>query len=285
MKKQNTIQSKFKALKKKHSLSFSDQHTYDEKWNFKVSTLNLLSLLLLYSIFIFFGCVILIKYTPLKYLVTDNTNLYEISKTLESNNTKIDSLEKTILSNDLYFKNLQSILKNEDKLDTTNLNQNLLEENFQPNFTKTTEDSLLRTIIENNQYSINSSSNSVIEIEFYIPPVKGIISKSYNDKTAHFGVDIVGEKDSPVKATLAGIVLFSNWTTAYGYVIILQHDNNLISIYKHNSILLKTEGDRVEAGDPIAIIGNSGEFTDGPHLHFELWQNQKSINPQEFMSF
>jgi len=285
LKKERNIESKFSALKKKHTLSFSDQYTYDEKWSFKVSSLNIFSLFILYAIFIIFSCLILIKFTPLKHIFIGNINQNEISQSLKLNNVKIDSLEIALQNNNLYIQNLQSILKNEDKLDTNNLNQTELNENFQPQFSSIREDSILRQLIENSNNTNSISTASTDEIEFYLPPIEGIVSKSFNTKNSHFGVDIVGQKEDPIKATLKGIVIFSNWTSNQGNVIIIQHNNSLISIYKHNSSLLKKEGENVEAGDPIAIIGNSGEHTNGSHLHFELWLNQTPINPQEYISF
>lgn len=285
MKKDKNISSKFSALRKKHRLSFSDQHTYDEKWSFKVSTLNLFSLFVLYAIFVIFACLVIIKFTPLKYLFIGQADQYQINQSLKSNNTKIDSLETALNNNNAFILNLQSILKDEDKLDTTKLNQNELDENFQPHFNTIPEDSILRSHIENSDHTSSFVANITDEIEFYLPPIEGIVSKSFNPKAGHFGVDIVGQKEDPIKATLKGKVIFSNWTSSQGHVIIIQHNNSLISIYKHNSSLLKKEGETVEAGDPIAIIGNSGEYTDGSHLHFELWLNQKAINPQAYISF
>ena len=285
MAKEKNIGSIFSRLKKKHMLSFSDQHTYNEKWSFKISSLNLFSLFILYAIFVIITCLIIIKFTPLKYLFIGNANQYEINQSLKSNNTKIDSLETALRHNNSYILNLQSILKNEDKLDTTNLNQNELDENFQPKFNTIPEDSILRNTIENLDNTTSLTTTIPDEIDFYLPPIKGIISQSFNPKTGHYGVDVVGQKEEPIKATLKGKVIFSNWTSNEGHVIIIQHNNSLISIYKHNSSLLKKEGETVEGGDPIAIIGDSGEYSDGSHLHFELWLNQKAINPQEYISF
>ena len=285
LKKDKTIKTKINALKKKHRLSFSDQYTYDEKWSFKVSKLNLVSLFILYAIFVIITSLIIIKFTPLKHLFIENVNQFELSQSIRKNDSKIDSLETALNTNNLYIQNLQSILKNEDKLDTTNLIQAELDDDFQPDFKSTREDSIFRNAIENSNNTNTFSTQPLEEIEFYLPPIEGIVSKSFNPKTGHFGVDIVGQKEEPIKATLKGIVIFSNWTSNQGNVIIIQHTNSLISIYKHNSSLLKKEGETVEAGDPIAIIGNSGEYTDGSHLHFELWLNQKAINPQAYISF
>ena len=121
--------------------------------------------------------------------------------------------------------------------------------------------------------------------KIFFTPIKGIIIDEFNPKAEHFGVDLVAPKNEAIKATLDGTVIFAEWTVETGYVIHLQHSNNLISIYKHNSSLHKKQGDKVRAGDVIAIVGNSGELSTGPHLHFELWYNGIPLNPQEYIVF
>jgi len=124
------------------------------------------------------------------------------------------------------------------------------------------------------------------EVNFVLfPPVKGTISENYNPESKHFAVDIVTIKNSPVKATADGTIIFADWTTNTGHVIILKHNNNLISVYKHNASLNKEQGDLVKAGEVIATVGNSGELTTGPHLHFELWSDGYPINPTNFIDF
>jgi murein DD-endopeptidase MepM/ murein hydrolase activator NlpD len=120
---------------------------------------------------------------------------------------------------------------------------------------------------------------------FLFPPLSGgLISEKYDAKTAHYGVDIVAKKDEPIKCVADGTVIFSSFTDETGYVIAIQHHTNMISIFKHNSVLLKKAGDFVKAGDIIAIIGNTGSLTTGPHLHFELWYNGVAVNPELFVS-
>ena len=124
------------------------------------------------------------------------------------------------------------------------------------------------------------------EVSFVLfPPVKGIISETYDPKLKHFAIDVVTEKDAPVKAVADATVIFAEWTANTGYVILLDHGNNLISVYKHNSFLSKEQGDLVKAGEVIAIAGNTGELTTGPHLHFELWSDGYPINPTNFIDF
>ena len=117
------------------------------------------------------------------------------------------------------------------------------------------------------------------------PPVNGTISESYNAKEKHFGIDVVVAKNTPVKATSDGTVIFSEWTAETGYVIIIEHSYGLISIYKHNASLTKSQGELVKSGEVIATAGNTGELTTGPHLHFELWSDGYPINPTNFIDF
>ena len=159
-----------------------------------------------------------------------------------------------------------------------------------PKSTISKEDSALRAKWENVpdyelSYSSASSNDGGISRFFFMAPLKGTISSGFNAKKKHFGIDILGKKDEPIKACLDGLVILSTWSYDYGYIITVQHDDAIISVYKHNSALLKKEGDLVRAGDPIAIIGNTGNQSSGPHLHFEIWYNMNPINPARFISF
>jgi murein DD-endopeptidase MepM/ murein hydrolase activator NlpD len=142
---------------------------------------------------------------------------------------------------------------------------------------------------KSDQYDINSAlSNtalSQISNYYFFTPIKGTVTTTFNPGLQHFGVDVVAPKNEAVKSTLDGTVIFAGWTSETGNVIHIQHDNNLVSIYKHNAVLLKKEGQEVKAGEVIAITGNSGELTTSPHLHFELWLNGEPIDPQELMVF
>lgn len=132
--------------------------------------------------------------------------------------------------------------------------------------------------------SLNQEYKSLSYFHFF-KPITGVISKPFKLEDGHYGVDIVTEKNTGVKSTLNGKVILASWTAETGHVIAIQHSNELVSIYKHNSILLKKEGEVVKAGEVIAIVGNSGEFTTGPHLHFELWFRGAPLNPSEVINF
>ncbi|HKL38658.1 MAG TPA: M23 family metallopeptidase, partial [Bacteroidales bacterium] len=116
-------------------------------------------------------------------------------------------------------------------------------------------------------------------------PVQGMITNSFNAKEKHFGTDIVSGGNNVVVAALEGTVTMADWTLKTGWIIQIQHGNNLLTVYKHNAELLKEEGDHVNAGEPIAIIGNSGELTTGPHLHFELWRDGTPMDPEKYIVF
>ena len=131
------------------------------------------------------------------------------------------------------------------------------------------------TILNNFSYFENTT---------FFSPVNGVISSKFDRKTRHFGIDIVSKENEPIKAIEDGVVLDASWSVEYGYVIIIQHKNNLISVYKHNSALLKKIGNYVKKGDAIAIIGNSGELSSGPHLHFEIWHNESPIDPEKYIN-
>lgn len=133
--------------------------------------------------------------------------------------------------------------------------------------------------------SLTSSKYAELRETFFFTPITGLISDHYDVKKGHFGVDIVAKTNEPVKSIADGTVIMASWTQDAGYVIAIQHRGNLISVFKHNAELLKKVGNFVNAGDIISIVGNSGEMTDGPHLHFELWYNGNSLNPEEFVTF
>lgn len=283
MKSKKNISSRLSNLKAKHKLSFTDVSTYDEKWSFNLSRLNIWSLFFLYTFLLIFGIFVLIRFTPIKSLFVDNANLYELNEKLSENSTTIDSLQFKIKSNDDYLNDFKKIITgkslDEFKIDSTNT----IPEDYKPDFGKNTADSILRAKVETQSVEIENKTTE--NIGFFMSPVNGIISHSFDKKEKHFGVDVVTQKDEPIKATLNGVVIFANWTSTEGNVIIIQHHDNYISTYKHCSILLKELGDQVEIGDPIGIVGNSGKYTNGPHLHFEIWQNNSPLDPQEFITF
>ena len=147
------------------------------------------------------------------------------------------------------------------------------------------QDSIFREKIESrDRFPLSDELLEKVKIVFFAP-ISGTISQSFNSENKHFAIDVVTKVGTPVKAAADGTVIFSEWTTETGYVIILKHANNFISVYKHNGSLLKDQGDLVQSGEVIASVGSSGELTTGPHLHFELWSDGYAVNPSNYIDF
>lgn len=271
-------------LREKHKLTYINDTTYHEKWSFTVSSLTLISVFILYTIFIVIILMVLFRYTTLQSVIqrSDGTDTHA---QIEEQQRAIDSLYSLTESNEKYLDNLIRLLNDEDFNDSSSLHkQDTTFVNYKPNFTKSKEDSILRAKM---QKESAGGSNTVpgFSIDFFFPPVGGTVSQSFNPVNDHFGVDVVTTADEPIKACLDGTVIMAGWVPGEGNIIVIQHNNQFTSIYKHCSVLLKSQGDKVVIGDPIGIVGNTGENTSGPHLHFELWQNGTALNPQEFVSF
>lgn len=214
----------------------------------------------------------------------------EANKRLIMLSSAVDSLAYEMDMKDQFIDNLTMIIKGDD---TVSQNDELAEQRLSTLNTEIDLDNLppidsqFRKEFEQGDILLDLENYSSGELQefFLFSPLSGIVLSPYNVKTEHYGVDVVSKKNEPVKCVADGTVIFSDWTQESGYVISVQHKGNLISVYKHNSALLKKVGNFVNAGDIISIIGNTGELTSGPHLHFELWYNGNPVNPEEFVSF
>lgn len=285
-------------LKNKYRLVIMNDDTFEEKLSFRLSRLNVFVAIGATSIFLIFATTFIIAFTPLREYIPGYTNL-KLNKESYNNLLKIDSLENEVRSRELYFKNLKLILSGQAIIDSvTPYTKDTSKKYSNITIIKSKEDSILRKQIESeNKYDLSSQDltlennttnqniNSSISGFFYFTPLKGLVINGFDASKNHYGIDIAGKKNDVIKSVLNGTVIFSNWTLETGYIIGIQHQHNLISVYKHNSALLKKTGDYVKAGDAIAFIGNSGELSSGPHLHFELWYNGSPVNPKDYITF
>lgn len=282
------LKSFFQKLRHKYRLSIYRDETYKEVINIRLSRLNVFTILGI-SLLVFLAIVVsIIAYTPVREFIPgypdENTR-----RDIISNALRLDSLENQLALRDEYFNDINSIIRGntppnrEEVTDTSTAHDNIV-------FTRSVEDSLLRQMIEQEaQFNLGvvddkKSIEGMSKLHFF-SPIKGLVTNSFNAVQNHYGTDVVGAPNEVVKATLGGTVILATWTLETGYVIEIQHENNLISVYKHNAELLKRVGDRISVGDPIAIMGNSGELTTGPHLHFELWYKGTPLNPEDYISF
>lgn len=283
----------YQKLRDKYRLVILNEDTFEEKLSFRLSRLNVFVVLGMMAIILIFLTTYLIAFTPLKEYIPgyNDTNVQEDLYELQ---LRADSLEQAFHSKDLYINNMKKVLMGEvDYPDAKAAGKDTAD---YKNYTdiklkKSREDSLLRAEFEkNNQFSLSAGgsekkNSAVIGIPSFFPPVKGIITNGFNAGAKHYGVDIAAPKNEAVKAAYDGTVIFSEWSSTTGNVIAIQHINNVITVYKHNSVVLRKQGARVKAGESIAIIGETGEYATGPHLHFELWINSSPVNPENYVIF
>ena len=285
----NKKKSFWKRLRSKFRVMIVREDNYDVAANMELSLLNLFLLISTILVVLGYFMFALIAYSPLKHYlpgygqVGDDKALFELR-------LKTDELEQKVETYDQYLGIIKKIVNNE--IDTSALNEiNGEVRKDSINLDEVSkEDSLFRIQIEEKErFSIldGSPSTSISELASYhfFKPLKGIVSDGFNARESHFGVDVVSKKGADVKAILDGRVILSDFTISSGYVIALQHQEDFISIYKHNSEIKKSVGDLVKAGDAIAIVGNTGEMSSGPHLHLEMWFKGSPINPEDYINF
>ncbi len=274
-------------LRNRYRLVVMNDDTFEERFSLRLTPLGFLILIGSVSIVMVILVISLVAFTPLREYIPGYADV-QMRRDIDKMMLRSDSIEREAAAREAYLKNIATILSGNDKpenpanpKDTTKNYSNL---NFRPS----KEDSMLREEIESqDQYTLTQGGNKRggINSFFFFAPVKGPVTSAFNATEEHFGVDVAAAENEAIKATLDGTVISSGWTSEFGYVIEVQHGGNIISVYKHNSALLKKTGQYVKAGEPIAVIGNSGEQSTGPHLHFELWYNGTPVDPQEYMGF
>lgn len=276
-----------RKLLDKYRLVILNEHTFEERLSIKLTRLNVFVLASLSAIILIAGTTMLIAFTSLKEYIPGYSSA-SLKKKATELNYKTDSLQQVIAMNDRYYASIKKVLQGEVStvdFSRDSIIQAVKLEASEVNLKPTDEDSILRQKVDKeDKYNLFESATSASNFVLF-PPVNGTISESYNVKNKHFAVDIVVAKGTPIKATADGIVIFAEWTANTGYVVIIEHSYGLISVYKHNSALAKTQGDLVKAGEVIATAGNAGELSTGPHLHFELWNDGYPINPTNFIDF
>lgn len=288
--KNKTQSKRIEKLKRQYKLVLMDANSFEEKLSVRLTRLGVISLSFLLFIMFFVLTIYLVAFTSLREYIPGYTDVSLPAK-IYNLQFKSDSLATAFRQQDLYISNLKRIIGGDSAVERdepvyqSSSNYDTIHNFISP------ADSILRAeyesqskfnLYQNRMY--NYSSSDLGNINFF-PPLTGIITREFNPTLEHYGIDIVASNSQVIKATLDGAVIFSDWTLETGYIIGIQHKNNLISIYKHNSSLLKQQGAWVKAGETISIVGESGELSTGPHLHFELWHNGKPINPKEFIAF
>ena len=277
----------FKKLFNDYKVVVSSEDTFEEKFAFKASKINVFVLMLVYSVILISFTISIVFFTQLRELVPGYSSSDLLNRAIYLTQ-KTDSLERQIELNNKFYKSIEDVLsgKTDEFIERENItiDSNLNEKNFfsiSPN----SEDSILRNYVDS-QDKFNLTKNElVIENKMFFSPIKGDITQTFNFEENHFAIDIAADIGTPVKSILDGKILFSEWSVDTGHVIIVDHGDNIVSVYKHNSKSLKEQNDFVQAGEVIAYSGNQGSLSSGPHLHFELWKNGTPIDPEPLLNF
>lgn len=288
MKPKKTISDR---LTTKYQLVIRNEENLAEKttFGFTYAKLLVLSITLFIAIFglsLYLSKTILAKwFDPRHAQMEANKKLYELA-------LKVDSLAIEVDRKDRFIYNFQRILRGDTSTGfddpSSEFSDQLTPAKAVGNMNLAATDSQFRQEFEQSELSLitlTSSKQRELQDTYFFTPITGFISDHYDLKKSHYGVDVVAKTNEPVKSIADGTVIMASWTQDSGYVMAIQHRGNLLSVYKHNAELLKKVGTFVNAGEIISIVGNSGEMTDGPHLHFELWYNGNPQNPEEFVTF
>jgi len=282
-------------LRDKYRLVILNEDTFEEKLSFKLSRLNVFVVAGTIAIILIFFTTYLIAFTPLREFIPGYGGT-TVSREYYDLQLRVDSLGDALANRDLYIRNIRAVISGEE---VETIDQRLLPGDSVRNanagevsYRRSREDSLLRAEYEReNRYTLSTEPLTQVKrdvplgkINFYTP-VKGIITNRFNASGNHYGIDIAAKRGDAVKAAYDGIVFFSEWTAETGHVIAVQHTGGIVTVYKHNSVLLRRQGSFVRAAESIAIIGSTGEYTTGPHLHFELWINSTPVDPEKYLTF
>ncbi|MEZ4759848.1 MAG: M23 family metallopeptidase [Flavobacteriales bacterium] len=277
-------------LRNKYRLQLLDEGSFEPRFSMRLSRMNVILLALL--AFTLHGLLILalIVLTPMKEFIPGYSD-QRVKLNAYRATQKADSLAEVVAVQERYIGNVRAILRGELATDSVPALNRIDQKPSAEDLAPSPLDSAWRArISEEEAYRVTASGPAVVDRReiaglVFFPPLRGTVTGALDRTVGHYGVDIVGKVDEAVKATLPGTVTLASWTTDGGHVVQIQHANGLVSVYKHNSVLLKSAGDRVQAGEAIAIVGNSGELSTGPHLHFELWLDGDPVDPETYMVF
>ena len=284
-KKKNSFWNRWRF---KYRFVILNSENFEERLSFNISRLNIFLLSCITITLLMGGTALVIAFSPLREYIPGYTST-NIRRQMVSLNQLSDSLNTELINRERYLQNIKNIIEGRDIDTNTSSNWQRISTQEDITVERTPEDSLLREHVEAeekfNFFGTTSMDNQSVEKLLFFVPVQGLVTQSFNIEEEHYGVDVVTKENELIKSTLNGVVVFSSWTSETGHVIAIQHENNLLSVYKHNSVLLKSQGERVEAGEAVAIIGNSGKWSSGPHLHFEIWYNNNPVDPEQYILF
>ena len=278
----------FQMLKDHYRLIIYNDSTIQTVWSIKLTPIKVATIGALGAIMLILLTTIIIAYTPLRENIPGYPSA-KIRQQIILNYMLVDSLENEIKTRDNYFEKISTLFQGEVPAEESPVENTGGLKTHEVKFRNLNADSIFEENLLEEKQNLTISNNpkrlpSIANVHFFTP-LRGLITNKFNKKTEHLAVDVVGKLNARISSVLDGTVIFAGWTMDTGYSIYVQHENNIVSAYKHNGELLKASGDKVKAGDVIAIMGNSGEMTTGPHLHFELWHNGIALDPETYIDF
>ena len=276
----------WKKMRFKYKLSFLNENTLEEVFALRLSRLSGFLTLLVFAVFLITLTAIVIIKTPIRNYLPGYLDS-EIRQAIIGNALRTDSLQQDLLAQSKYLNNVTSILRGDMEVDSVRKIVPISDtSNISLEKSKQTAD-FVRNYEAEEKYNLNTVqiSQSHPDNVFFYKPVSGVISSLFNLQDRHYGIDIAAKPKESVLATMKGTVIYAGFDANFGYVIQIQHSNGFVSIYKHNALLLKKEGDEVNSGEVIALVGNTGYLSTGDHLHFELWYKGKPVDPREYINF
>ena len=276
----------WKNFKFKYKLTITNENTLEEIVGIHVSKLNGVSVLLSAVTVIFLIASLIIVFTPLRNYLPGYMNT-EIREQVVTNALRADSLQWLLERQRLYIMNIQDIISGNIKVDSVHSMDSLTETRTEELMERTQAEAEFRKQYEETErYNLTTMDNAqAVPGLIFFRPTRGMVSSGFDANHKHFGIDIAASPNESVLATLDGTVILATYTADTGYVIQVQHSQNLVSVYKHCGSLLKKVGDSVKAGEAIALVGNTGEKTTGPHLHFEIWNRGRALDPSNYIVF
>ncbi|UPT65374.1 MAG: M23 family metallopeptidase [Sphingobacteriales bacterium JAD_PAG50586_3] len=286
---QNKNKRRLKKLLNRYRLVVMNDDTLEERFSLSLTPLRVFVVAGTGAILIIFFTTTLISLTPLREYIPGYGDAGIRREMLELSQ-RADSLENATKNNDKFMQNMRNIIsgKGSANVDSTVAKSKPIDYNSLT-FTPSAEDASLRAEVEKNDKSsyvpFGEGATTTLSGVYFYSPVSGVATSRFNAAIRHFGIDIAAPANDPVKSVLDGTIISADWTIESGNTIQVLHSNNMVSVYKHNSSLLKKEGETVKAGEAIALVGSSGENSTGPHLHFELWHNGNPVNPADYINF
>jgi murein DD-endopeptidase MepM/ murein hydrolase activator NlpD len=282
------------SLRHTYRLVIMNNDTFEEVGSYRLTLLNVYVAVSTILVLVAFLVVMAVAFTPLKRYMPGYGVGGDQREEVERLYREVRRMEKDLAAHEKYSENIRRILVGDvDSFAIVRKAEPALLDTIEEVERSLSEDQLRQEIelqevgqAARSSRTVNFSPNDTpLEQMYFIPPIKGEISANFNAEQQHYGIDILAPKNTAIKAALDGYIFFSDWTMETGNTLGIQHTNNTVTFYKHNSVLLKKAGSYVKAGEAVAIIGNTGTLTNGPHLHFELWYKGKAVDPAEYVNF